>query len=49
MPRTVSTWTGSALWDAQARASSASPKPKWSAAPVSTSGSAWSALIVLRT
>jgi hypothetical protein len=36
----VATWRGSALWDEQASASSASPKPYLSPAPLSTSGSA---------
>src|ERR1041384_3931992 len=47
-PRTTSRCRYSLEWDAQARASSSSVKPKRSAAPSLTSGSAWNGLAAER-
>ena len=44
----VATWPGSPECEAQASASSSGPRPKRSAAPLSTSGSACSAFIAER-
>ena len=46
--RTVSTWRGSPLWEAQASAISASPSSNSSAAPVSTRASASKGLMAER-
>ena len=48
MPATTLVCSGSPLCEAQATASSSSPRPSWSAAPLSTSGKACNTLTAER-
>jgi len=48
MPAATCVWIGSPVWEAQARASSASFSPNRSAPPLASSGSACNALMALR-